>query len=212
MYKAAENWTDSANGTYLQFTTTPIGTGAWAERMRIAPDGNVGIGTPAPAQRSAWRARSRARRAGSSSPTARRRPRPARVSRPTRSQGRRRFRAATWRCRPRRAPSSGVLTLGGQTFLHGYGPTTYPNTFVGPQAGSFSISGNGGNVGVGALALAANTTGAYNTAVGLWALDGEHDGRQQHRRRPGGHVSKHDRDQQHRRRLCGAGLHVDERF
>jgi trimeric autotransporter adhesin len=50
MYKAAENWTDSANGTYLQFTTTPLGTGAWAERMRIAPDGKVGIGTATPAQ------------------------------------------------------------------------------------------------------------------------------------------------------------------
>ena len=50
MFKAAENWTDEANGTYLQFTTTPLGSGAWSERMRIAPDGNVGIGTAAPAQ------------------------------------------------------------------------------------------------------------------------------------------------------------------
>ncbi len=50
MYKAAENWTDGAQGTYLQFTTTPIGSVTWVERMRIAPDGKVGIGTPTPAQ------------------------------------------------------------------------------------------------------------------------------------------------------------------
>jgi hypothetical protein len=51
MFKAAENWTDEANGTYLQFTTTPLGSGAWAERMRIDPAGNVGIGTAAPTGR-----------------------------------------------------------------------------------------------------------------------------------------------------------------
>ena len=50
MYKAAENWTDTANGTYLQFTTTPARSVTWAERMRIAPDGKVGIGTATPAQ------------------------------------------------------------------------------------------------------------------------------------------------------------------
>jgi hypothetical protein len=48
MYRAAENWTDTAQGTYLQFTTTPLGTGAWTERMRIAPNGFIGIGTVTP--------------------------------------------------------------------------------------------------------------------------------------------------------------------
>jgi hypothetical protein len=50
MFKAAENWTDAANGTYLQFTTTPLGSGTWLERMRIDPAGRVGIGTPTPGQ------------------------------------------------------------------------------------------------------------------------------------------------------------------
>ena len=48
MFRAAENWTDTANGTYLQFTTTPAGQTAFAERMRIDALGRVGIGTGTP--------------------------------------------------------------------------------------------------------------------------------------------------------------------
>jgi len=48
MFKAAENWTNTAHGTYLQFTTTPVGGSAWVERMRIDPAGRVGIGTATP--------------------------------------------------------------------------------------------------------------------------------------------------------------------
>jgi hypothetical protein len=51
MFRAAEPWTDAAHGTYLQFTTTPIGSASWVERMRITPAGNVGIGTTTPAQK-----------------------------------------------------------------------------------------------------------------------------------------------------------------
>jgi hypothetical protein len=48
MFKAAENWTNTAHGTYLSMTTTPVGAPNWVERMRISPNGFVGIGTPAP--------------------------------------------------------------------------------------------------------------------------------------------------------------------
>ncbi len=48
MFKAAEPWTDAANGTYLQFTTTPTGAASFSERMRITPAGYVGIGTITP--------------------------------------------------------------------------------------------------------------------------------------------------------------------
>jgi hypothetical protein len=48
MFRAAENWTDTANGTLLQFMTTPTGSSTFAERMRITAAGNVGIGTTSP--------------------------------------------------------------------------------------------------------------------------------------------------------------------
>jgi trimeric autotransporter adhesin len=50
MFKAAENWTSSAQGTYLTFNTTSLGAAVNAERMRITPDGRVQVGIqPAPA-------------------------------------------------------------------------------------------------------------------------------------------------------------------
>ena len=42
---AAENWTDTAQGTAVAFTTTPLGSTEDAAHMVIMPDGNVGIGT-----------------------------------------------------------------------------------------------------------------------------------------------------------------------
>jgi hypothetical protein len=47
---ASENWTNTANGTYLTFNTTANGaaTPGGAERMRIDNAGNVGIGTSNP--------------------------------------------------------------------------------------------------------------------------------------------------------------------
>ena len=48
MFRAAENWTDTANGTFLQLTTTATGTNTFVERMRIAPNGYIGFATTNP--------------------------------------------------------------------------------------------------------------------------------------------------------------------
>jgi len=42
---AAENFTDTAHGSAIVFSTTPVGTTADAGHMVVLPDGNVGIGT-----------------------------------------------------------------------------------------------------------------------------------------------------------------------
>ncbi len=49
-FKAAEPWTDSANGTYLQVNTTAVGTKVLTERLRVTAGGDVGIGTSTPGQ------------------------------------------------------------------------------------------------------------------------------------------------------------------
>lgn len=46
---SSEAWTlGAAQGSYMTFSTTPNASGARVERMRIDPDGNIGIGTPSP--------------------------------------------------------------------------------------------------------------------------------------------------------------------
>jgi hypothetical protein len=45
---AAENWTDTAQGTYWQFNTVASGTTTSSEKMRITSAGDVGIGTTSP--------------------------------------------------------------------------------------------------------------------------------------------------------------------
>ncbi len=45
MFKASEPWSTTANGTYLQIQTTPNGGVSAIERVRVAPNGYVGIGT-----------------------------------------------------------------------------------------------------------------------------------------------------------------------
>jgi hypothetical protein len=169
MFKAAENWTNAAHGTYLQFTTTPVGGSAWAERMRIDPAGNVGIGTPTPAQKLSVAGTVESTTGGFKFPDGTTQTSALSLAAntftatQTISSGNLALPATT-------SVNSGVLTLGGQPFLHAAGAVTYPNTFVGTQAGSFLGAGNGGNVAVGYQSLAANTGGQYNTALGAWSL------------------------------------------
>ena len=49
--RAAQNWSNTARGTYITFETTPLNSTAMTEKVRITADGNVGIGTPTPTQR-----------------------------------------------------------------------------------------------------------------------------------------------------------------
>lgn len=44
-FLAAENWTDTAQGAYIPFQTTPVGGTATVEVMRLTDGGNLGIGT-----------------------------------------------------------------------------------------------------------------------------------------------------------------------
>ena len=48
---ATENWTDAANGTELRFHTTLNGAVSASQKMVIANNGNVGIGTGTPAEK-----------------------------------------------------------------------------------------------------------------------------------------------------------------
>lgn len=47
-FLTTENWSTTARGTDMAFSTTKLGTNLMTEKMRITGDGNVGIGTSAP--------------------------------------------------------------------------------------------------------------------------------------------------------------------
>jgi len=43
---AAENWTDTAQGTYFSISTTPVGTTSMVERLRVGADGRLVLNNP----------------------------------------------------------------------------------------------------------------------------------------------------------------------
>lgn len=72
--------------------------------------------------------------------------------------------------------NSGVIFKGADRFIHDFNPsgTTGNNTFIGINAGNFSMLGSGSqssfNIGVGNYSLSSITTGSYNTALGYRSL------------------------------------------
>jgi hypothetical protein len=68
--------------------------------------------------------------------------------------------------------STGVLTMGGTPFMHGFTPAGAfaPNTFIGGNAGNFTMTGSGLNTGVGYNVLTSDTNGCCNSAFGTYAL------------------------------------------
>jgi hypothetical protein len=81
--------------------------------------------------------------------------------------------------------AAGVINFGGSPFIHEYtglpgGFTCGQNTFVGQQAGNFTLVGglNGAcaNTAVGTSALTADTSGGGNTAIGVQALTADTSG------------------------------------
>jgi hypothetical protein len=67
----------------------------------------------------------------------------------------------------------GVITLGSSPFAHNFGSV---NTFVGANAGNFTMSGLGNNTAIGYNALYLNNIGYSNTASGVNALYNNTDG------------------------------------
>lgn len=50
-FRAAETWSGTARGTYIQFRTVTAGSTTLSEKVRIDSSGNVGIGTSSPSAR-----------------------------------------------------------------------------------------------------------------------------------------------------------------
>ena len=68
---------------------------------------------------------------------------------------------------PSSSAAAGNIVKGGSSFIHDYGTD---NTFVGINAGNFSMSGNGRNTMVGSNAFGSNSVGDQNTGMGYGSL------------------------------------------
>ena len=168
MFKAAENWTTTGNGTYLTVSTEPLGAATTAaERLRIMADGRVGIGTTAPEQLLTVNGVVQSTFGGFKFPDGTAMLTAVRLSANT-FTATQTINSGNLALPSTSGAASGVLTLGGAPFLHAFGAAT--NTFVGGLAGGDFAAVGGGNVGVGYAALKAATTGWSNTAVGLQTL------------------------------------------
>jgi hypothetical protein len=169
MFRAAETWTDSANGTFLQFTTTPVASTSAQERLRITPAGLVGIGTTSPGQRLSVAGTIESTSGGfrfpdgSTQTTA--------VSRSANTfSGTQSIASGNIELPSSAGPGSGVLTMDSVPFLHGYPGTASENLFAGGHAGGGFATTGRSNTGLGSRALFALTSGVGNTAVGADSL------------------------------------------
>jgi hypothetical protein len=160
MFKAAENWTDSAQGTYLQFTTTPAGGTGWLERIRVTPDGNVGIGTAAPGQKLSVAGGVESTTGGFRFPDG--------TTQTTAARSGAAYNNAFG------VGSLGSVTSGTSNAAFGDGALNATTTGSNNVAvGTWTLVANttgSANAAGGLSALAANTTGNNNTASGAWAL------------------------------------------
>jgi hypothetical protein len=82
---------------------------------------------------------------------------------------------------PTTTATIGQVNVGGNRFLHSFGPANAWNTFVGEYAGNLTMGGGGAdsgkyNTAVGRASLYSNTTGYRNTSIGAVSLNGNTTG------------------------------------
>jgi hypothetical protein len=164
MFKAAENWTDAANGTYLVFATEPLGASTIAsERMRITPDGNVGIGTAAPGQALSVAGIIESTVGGIKFPDG------STLATATGAIGSPALNNTATGAQALAANTTGYSNTANGSMALAVNTNGDQNTATGAQALRANTTGNS-NTGTGAQALYANTIGIGNTATGYQAL------------------------------------------
>ncbi len=161
-FLAAENWTDTAQGTALVFKTNPTGTaGAPVERLRVTPAGNVGIGTTTPGQLLSVAGSIESTTGGFKFPDGTLQTTAATVNS---SLGNSAFGISSLA-----ANTSGGNNTAFGDYTLAANTTGADNTASGYQALLSNTTGTW-NTATGFVALGANTTGAQNTATGAGAL------------------------------------------